>query len=346
MLNSEQRQVFATLAETLIPASDTMPSATTAEVSGILLDQVVGYRPDLVDALTAAMDSSVGKDPEAALDSLSAEQPEQFEALTVLAAGAYFLSPAVKAAMPYDAAPRPARDDMDSYVDMLEHVVDRGFVIRSSAPTSHLRELHMSETRSKSAGIPSPLSRRTPFKQVPLDQRHGRNRDMFTIWFGANIMILAIVTGALATTLFGQPAWAAALAIVLGNLFGAIFMALHSAQGPTLGVPQMVANQRTIRFVGCGTHRGLSWCVCTPASSSRSWCSAASHWHRCCRSSASRAASSSWRASASPRLIWGYTLIHAYARIMTWASYLPLVLAFVWAFVVHPMLRTSSTAPV
>jgi hypothetical protein len=135
MLNSEQRQVFAALAETLIPASDTMPSAAAAEVSGTLLDQVVGYRPDLVDALTAAMDSSLGKDPEAALDSLSAEQPEQFEALTVLVAGAYFLSPAVKAAMPYDAAPRPAREDMDSYVDMLEHVVDRGFVIRPSATT-------------------------------------------------------------------------------------------------------------------------------------------------------------------------------------------------------------------
>ena len=130
MLNSEQRQVFATLAETLIPASDTMPSATTAEVSEGLLDQVLGYRPDLVEALTAALDFSAGKDPEAALDRLSAEQPEQFAALTVLAAGAYFLSPAVKAAMPYDAAPRPARDDMDSYVDMLEHVVDRGFVIR------------------------------------------------------------------------------------------------------------------------------------------------------------------------------------------------------------------------
>jgi hypothetical protein len=130
MLNSDQRQVFATLAETLIPASDTMPSATTAEVSGALLDQVLGYRPDLVDALTAALDSSAGRDPESALDSLSAEQPAQFEALTVLAAGAYFLSPAVKVAMPYDAAPRPARDDMDGYVDMLEHVVDRGFDIR------------------------------------------------------------------------------------------------------------------------------------------------------------------------------------------------------------------------
>ncbi|MEV5542872.1 aldehyde dehydrogenase family protein, partial [Saccharopolyspora shandongensis] len=63
---------------------------------------------------------------------------------------------------------------------------------------------------------------------IPLDQRHGTNRDMFTIWFGTNIMVLAIVTGALATTLFGQPAWSAALAIVIGNLFGAVFMALHS----------------------------------------------------------------------------------------------------------------------
>ena len=69
------------------------------QAAGALLDQVVGYRPDLVDALTLALDSSVDKDPEAALDSLSAEQPEQFEALTVLVAGAYFLSPAVKAAM-------------------------------------------------------------------------------------------------------------------------------------------------------------------------------------------------------------------------------------------------------
>ena len=43
--------------------------------------------------------------------------------------------PPADSAMPYDAAPRPARDDIDSYVDMLEHVVDRGFVIRSSATT-------------------------------------------------------------------------------------------------------------------------------------------------------------------------------------------------------------------
>ena len=55
MLTTDQRRVFAALAETLIPASETMPSATTAEVAGALLDQVMGYRPDLVDAFVAWM---------------------------------------------------------------------------------------------------------------------------------------------------------------------------------------------------------------------------------------------------------------------------------------------------
>ena len=37
---------------------------------------------------------------------------------------------------------------------------------------------------------------------IPADERHGRAADLFTLWFGSNIMILTIVTGALATTLF------------------------------------------------------------------------------------------------------------------------------------------------
>src|ERR1700743_3021055 len=75
---------------------------------------------------------------------------------------------------------------------------------------------------------------------IPDADRHGKARDLFTIWFGSNIMVLTIVTGALATTVFSQPFWSAVVAIVIGNLVGAIFMALHSAQGPRLGVPQMV----------------------------------------------------------------------------------------------------------
>lgn len=75
---------------------------------------------------------------------------------------------------------------------------------------------------------------------IPLDERHGKPRDLFTIWFGSNIMVLTIVTGALSTTVFGLDFWGAVIAVAIGNLLGAVFMALHSAQGPQLGVPQMV----------------------------------------------------------------------------------------------------------
>ena len=57
-------------------------------------------------------------------------------------------------------------------------------------------------------------------------------------------MLLTVVTGALAVTVFKLSFVAALLALVLGNLVGGIFMALHSAQGPQLGVPQMVQTRQ------------------------------------------------------------------------------------------------------
>src|SRR5215469_1765725 len=42
---------------------------------------------------------------------------------------------------------------------------------------------------------------------IPDAERHGRASDLFTIWFGSNIMLLTIVTGALAVTVFKQPFW-------------------------------------------------------------------------------------------------------------------------------------------
>ncbi len=78
---------------------------------------------------------------------------------------------------------------------------------------------------------------------IPLDERHGKARQLFALWFGANLNVLTIVTGALATTVFGQSFLAGTVAIVLGNLIGTVFMALHAAQGPRLGVPQMVQSR-------------------------------------------------------------------------------------------------------
>ena len=92
---------------------------------------------------------------------------------------------------------------------------------------------------SQNPQVPSSVERRT-IEHVPVDERHGRARDLFTVWFGSNIMLLTIITGALATTVFGLPVWAGAVAIVLGNVVGGVVMALHAAQGPQMGVPQML----------------------------------------------------------------------------------------------------------
>jgi len=130
MLKSEQRELFSALAEALIPASRVMPSATDVGVAGKLIDQALGYRPDLAADFDAAVIACAGMEPELALDHLAERDPVRFKALTVLSAGAYLLSPLVQAALEYNPPPRPVGDDTDTYVEMLADVVERGFHIR------------------------------------------------------------------------------------------------------------------------------------------------------------------------------------------------------------------------
>jgi NCS1 family nucleobase:cation symporter-1 len=84
---------------------------------------------------------------------------------------------------------------------------------------------------------------------IPESERHGSVRNLFAIWFSANAQVTTIVTGALAIIL-GLNIWASVLAIILGNLLGGIFMAYHSAQGPKLGIPQMIQSRAQFGVVG------------------------------------------------------------------------------------------------
>ncbi|MGW7521188.1 purine-cytosine permease family protein [Streptomyces sp. NPDC054796] len=77
---------------------------------------------------------------------------------------------------------------------------------------------------------------------VPDTERHGSAFSQFTLWLGANLQITAVVTGALAVV-FGSGAFWAVLGLALGNLLGGAVMALHSAQGPRLGLPQMISSR-------------------------------------------------------------------------------------------------------
>jgi purine-cytosine permease-like protein len=75
---------------------------------------------------------------------------------------------------------------------------------------------------------------------VPESQRTGKVQHLFSFWFTVQIIPLAVVTGLLGPTIFGLDVGSTVLAIVVGSVVGAVFMALHSAQGSKLGVPQMI----------------------------------------------------------------------------------------------------------
>jgi NCS1 family nucleobase:cation symporter-1 len=86
-------------------------------------------------------------------------------------------------------------------------------------------------------------------EMVPPNERHGHPRGQFTLWFGANAQITAIVDGALAVV-FGADAFWAIIGLLAGNIIGGTVMALHSAQGPRLGLPQMISSRAQFGVYG------------------------------------------------------------------------------------------------
>ena len=93
---------------------------------------------------------------------------------------------------------------------------------------------------STSATTSAPLIEKHTIGYVPPEDRHGKVRDLFTLWFGGNIAPLPIVTGALGVQLFHLNLVWGIVAILVGHLVGGVLMALHSAQGPQMGIPQMI----------------------------------------------------------------------------------------------------------
>lgn len=90
---------------------------------------------------------------------------------------------------------------------------------------------------------------RRSYEFVPLEERGGSRRGLFFMWFGINAQVYALVTGAIGVSL-GLSVWWTLLAIVAGNLVGALFMAFHSAQGPILGLPQMIQSRAQFGYYG------------------------------------------------------------------------------------------------
>jgi hypothetical protein len=136
-LTDAQRQTFAAIADLLVPEAEGMPSASQASVPDRYLDEAVGYRPDLADGLQEALRIVDGLDAQEAIELLNASHILAFETLGTLLAGAYFLNPDVRQLIGYPGqVPTPAHEDLDSYADLLENVIDRGQVYRDVGPVS------------------------------------------------------------------------------------------------------------------------------------------------------------------------------------------------------------------
>ena len=132
-LTDAQRAQLGAIADQLIPAGGGMPSASEAGVSGQYLDEVLTSLPDLGDALETTLAAVDGLDPAEAIAVLR-QDPAGWGVLTAVVPGAYFMNPAIRAAIGYPGLERRPIDpnaEPDYLADgLLDSVVSRGPVYR------------------------------------------------------------------------------------------------------------------------------------------------------------------------------------------------------------------------
>jgi NCS1 nucleoside transporter family len=102
----------------------------------------------------------------------------------------------------------------------------------------------MTTTQPRSGGIEV-----RSIDYVPLNERHGRIWHLGPLWFMSNAQIATLAVGLISISEGASLFWSV-LAIVVGTLVGTLFMAFHSAQGPQLGLPQMIQSRPQFGYVG------------------------------------------------------------------------------------------------
>lgn len=133
-ISSEERVIFAELADVLIPGNDTMPSASQANIQGIFLDNLLALRPELITDTKRAIKIAVGIPPAEAIKFLNTDHPELFETVSLLAAAAYFIVPEVRDSLGYPGQRSrpvlPEEENEHDDMELLRDVIERGPIFR------------------------------------------------------------------------------------------------------------------------------------------------------------------------------------------------------------------------
>ncbi len=105
----EERGRLAALADALLPPRQDRPAPSAVGIAKGLLEQVLAARPDLAEPLRRALvGGAAGTGADARLQELADDDAEACDALELVVAGGYYMSPDVRAAIGYlGQVPRP-----------------------------------------------------------------------------------------------------------------------------------------------------------------------------------------------------------------------------------------------
>lgn len=133
-VSDQLRSWLEPIADLLIPADATMPSASSVEIAGRQLDRVLAARPDLLADLNRAWVLTAEEEAADAIESLRALDAAAFDAVRIVVAGGYYIHPDVRELLGYTGQlPNVVRVDMiPEYVEegLLERVMERGPIFR------------------------------------------------------------------------------------------------------------------------------------------------------------------------------------------------------------------------
>ena len=128
------RDVFAAIADILIPDAEGMPAASAVGVHEDVLDRILGLRPDLAEAFRRGIAFARGKDARVAAEALNQEDAQALTAIGLIASAGYYMAPRVRDLIGYPGQERRTfdADAVPEYVanGMLKVVQDRGPIFK------------------------------------------------------------------------------------------------------------------------------------------------------------------------------------------------------------------------
>ncbi|WP_368680750.1 hypothetical protein R1X32_11470 (plasmid) [Rhodococcus opacus] len=135
-LTDDDRTALGELADLLIPATATMPSATDVDVHTKWIDRAISARPELQKLIRPAIDAVKSGTADEALASLKAADEEALEVFLGTVSACYYMHPGVRKRIGYTGQnPVPIADgEAEYYLEggLLDPVIERGPIYRNA----------------------------------------------------------------------------------------------------------------------------------------------------------------------------------------------------------------------